>query len=53
MFQDDRQKLQSMRDSVAKYSQKNPALNYHLSCMNMILDDEMLANYSLKDTAIR
>ena len=53
MFQDDYQKLKSMRDSLAKYCQKSPVLNYHLSCMNTILDDEMLANYSLKDTAIR
>ena len=53
MFQDDHQNIQSMTDSLAKYAKKNLALNYHLSCMNTILDDEMLANYSLKDTAIR
>ena len=45
--------MQAMRDAVAKFCEKSPVLNYHLSCMNVILDDEMLANLSLKDTGIR
>ena len=49
----DLNKLKSIRDKIEEYSKKNPALLYHISCMNMILDDEMLANRSLQYTTIR